>query len=294
MAAMGKIDRKTTLYKLEEYIVISIGTLIMACGIYFFKFPNNFTTGGVSGMATILGKLFPAVSKGTFVTGINVAFLVAGFLMFGTNFAFKTVYSSMLLSLSISAMEYLIPLTAPLTEQKFAELFISVGLCAVGSSIVFAKRASTGGTDILAMILQKFTAFDIGKMLLCADAVIAFLAFVVFNVEMGIFSIIGLVVKALIVDNVIDSISMKKCVTVITTESEKICTYINQDLKRSATITDSYGAYTHRDQKTVLTVLGRGETVKLKDYVKTVDKSAFVIVMNSNEIVGKGFRTSVN
>lgn len=160
-----KIDRKTILDKLEEYAIISIGTLIMACGIYFFKFPNNFTTGGVSGLATILGKPFPAMSKGTFITGINAAFLIVGFLMFGRNFVFKTVYSSMLLSLSISAMEYFIPMTVPLTEQKFAELFISVGLYVVGSTIVFSKQASTGSTDILTMILQKFTAFDIGKML---------------------------------------------------------------------------------------------------------------------------------
>ena len=148
-------QKKPVSETIEEYFIISVGTLIMACGIYFFKFPNNFTTGGVSGMATILGKLIPQISKGVFVTGINIAFLIAGFTMFGKGFAFKTVYSSMLLSLSISAMEMIIPVYEPLTNQKFVELIVSVGLCAVGSSIVFSKRASTGGTDILAMILKK-------------------------------------------------------------------------------------------------------------------------------------------
>lgn len=280
--------------KLREYMIVTAGTLIMACGIYFFKFPNNFSTGGVSGLATIFGALIPSVSKGTIVSVVNYALLLLGFMIFGKKFAIKTVYSSVLLSVAISVLEKCIPMSQPLTDQKLAELVVSVGLCAVGSALVFSQRASTGGTDIVAMILKKYTALNIGKALFCSDAVIAVSATFVFDIETGIFSVLGLLMKALLVDNVIDGMYESKCVTIITDMPDEICNFIKNELHRGATVSDCSGAYTNEPKRMILTVLSRSEAFRLKDYVHEIDRHPFVIIHNSSDIVGKGFRTTVN
>ena len=200
---------------LKSYSIITLGIAIMAVGIYFFKFPNNFSTGGVSGMSTILGKLVPNISKAAFVNIINYSLLVLGLIFFGRGFAFKTVYSSIVLSSLIAVFEYFFPLTKPLTDQPFLELVCSILLVGVGSALLFSERASSGGTDIVAMILKKYTKLNIGKALFCSDFVIVLVSFVVFGIETGIFSMLGLLSKALVVDNIIDSIYLSKCVTIV-------------------------------------------------------------------------------
>ena len=280
--------------KLKEYGAITAGTLLMAVGIYFFKFPNNFSTGGVSGIATVLGEIFRSVSKGTIVTSVNIALLLIGFAVFGREFAFKTVYSSLLLSFAINLFEWIIPMNTPFTNQKFMELIISVGLCAFGSAVVFSQLASTGGTDIVAMILKKYTTVDIGKALFLSDAVIALSAWVVFDAETGLLSVFGLIIKAFFVDNIIDGINESKCVTIITKNADMICEYINNTLKRGATVFDCSGSYTNDSKKMVLAVLGRSEAALLKSFMQSRDKGAFMIINSSANIIGKGFRTSIN
>ncbi len=280
--------------KIKEYGAITLGTLVMAVGIYFFKFPNNFSTGGVSGIATVLGNVFTFVSKGTIVTSVNVALLLLGFAVFGRKFAFKTVYSSLLLSLSINLFEWIVPMNAPFTNQKFMELIISVGLGAFGSAVVFSQLASTGGTDIVAMILKKYTTVDIGKALFLSDAVIALSAWFVFDAETGLLSLFGLIIKAFFVDNIIDGINESKCAIIITKNADMICEYINNTLKRGATVFECSGSYTNDPKRMVLAVLGRSEAALLKSFMQSCDKGAFMIINSSANIIGKGFRTSIN
>ena len=178
--------------RLSDALLLTTGTLLVSFGVYFFKFPNNFSTGGVSGISVILGALLPGVSTGTLVLIINAALLLLGFAVFGRSFGLKTVYCSMLMSLSIYALERLVPMDAPLTTQPMLELVFSVLLPAVGSAILFNLQGSTGGTDIVAMIFRKYTDLDIGKALFCTDFLIATLAGVVFGIETGLFSLLGL------------------------------------------------------------------------------------------------------
>ena len=146
---------------LREWIYITAGILVMTAGIYFFKFPNHFSTGGVTGIAIVLGHYLPGVSPGTLVTIINVGLLILGFAVLGRSFGIRTVYASLLMSGMLDLLEVLCPLSAPLTSQPLVELFFAVGLPAVGSAILFNLGASSGGTDILAMILRKYTAMNI-------------------------------------------------------------------------------------------------------------------------------------
>ena len=278
---------------LKSYLTITAGTIIMAVGIYFFKFPNNFSTGGVSALSMILTKLAPMLTAAQYMMIFNVLLLIVGLLIFGKTFATQTIYCSILLSVCTRVFEVVMPLTAPITDQTLLELVYAIGLTAIGSAILFNEGASSGGTDIVAMILKKYTSLDIGKALLYSDIILAVASIWVFDIATGMFSILGLVMKAFVVDNVIDGINLTKCFTIITDKDKEICDYINNELHRGATISECSGAFTGENRKMILTVLKRGQAVALKRFIKENDPQAFTMITNSSDILGKGFRTVV-
>ncbi len=285
--------KKNLSEEIRSYLLITAGSVIMAIGIYFFKFPNNFSTGGVSSLSIILGRLYPHITQAEYMMAANVLLLIVGLLIFGKTFAVKTVYSSLLLSAVTWLFERAYPMSGPLTDQKMLELVFAIGLTAIGSALIFNERASSGGTDIVAMILKKYSSLDIGKALLCSDFILASVSFLIFGIETGMFSLLGLALKAFVVDNVIDGINLSKCFTIVTSKPDEICEFINDELHRGATVSDCRGAFTHDGKKMVITVLKRGQAVVLKQYIRQVDRHAFTVITNSSDILGKGFRTTM-
>lgn len=277
------------LKKIKEYMIISFGAFLVAAGVYFFKFPNNFTTGGVSGLSVIFGTLSTNLTPATFILIINGLFLTAGFFFLNKSFGFKTIYCSILYSVLVKLFELYIPLDAPLTDQPMLELMFSVILPSIGSAILFNNEASTGGTDIAAMILKRLTTLHIGKALLCTDLLIALSSTFVFGIKTGMFSVLGLLLKSVIVDSVIESINRRKCMTVITEQPEVISKYINENLNRGATIWKGYGSFTHQEKYLILTALNATQAQALRNYIKEVDEMAFISITNTSEIFGKGF-----
>ncbi len=277
--------------EIKNFLLITLGTVLTAVGIYFFKFPNNFSTGGVSGISILLGKLVPFLSPAVSMWAINLILLLIGFLFFGRGFGLMTAYCSMLYSFLTWLFEVIYPMTAPFTDQPFLELCFAMMLPAVGSAILFNCNASTGGTDIVAMILKKYTSLDIGKALLVSDALIAFSACFVFDIRTGLFSLLGLIIKAFVVDSVIESINLCKYFSIVTSCPDAICDYIIQEMNRSSTVIDAIGAYSHENRKVILVACRRSEAVRLRQYIKTVDPKAFMFITNTSEIIGKGFRT---
>lgn len=274
---------------LTEYALLTLGTALVAMGTYFFKFPNHFSTGGVTGIAVILSSIFPAVSSSLFASVINVAFLLLGFGVLNRGFGVRTVYCSLLFSGMLAGLEWLVPLSSPLTDEKLLELFFGVILPALGSAILFNTQGSTGGTDILAMILKKFTSLDIGMALLYVDVLIAGSTLVLIDIETGLFSLLGLVLKSVLVDSVIESLNRKKSFILVTSCPEEVCDFITHTLHRSATFWKGEGAYSHQDKWVVLTALSRAQAVALRRHLKRVDPHAFMLITNSSEIFGKGF-----
>ena len=274
---------------LTEYALLTLGTALVAMGTYFFKFPNHFSTGGVTGIAVILSSIFPAVSSSLFASVINVAFLLLGFGVLNRGFGVRTVYCSLLFSGMLAGLEWLVPLSSPLTDEKLLELFFGVILPALGSAILFNTQGSTGGTDILAMILKKFTSLDIGMALLYVDVLIAGSTLILIDIETGLFSLLGLVLKSVLVDSVIESLNRKKSFILVTSCPEEVCDFITHTLHRSATFWKGEGAYSHQDKWVVLTALSRAQAVALRRHLKSVDPHAFMLITNSSEIFGKGF-----
>ena len=215
--------------------------------------------------------------------------LLLGFLVFGRGFGAKTAYASMLMSSIVWGLERIQPMDAPFTDEPLLELFFAVGLPAVGSAILFNIGASTGGTDIIAMIVKKYSSVDIGKALFISDCVIVITACIVFGMQTGLFAIMGLVLKTLVVDMVIESINLSKFFTVITSNPEPIVKYINETLKRGATIEVAEGSYSHQKRYIILTATRRHQAVALRAYARQMDPHAFIMITNSSEIIGKGF-----
>lgn len=275
--------------KLKDFFWMTLGTFLTAVGVYLFKFPNHFSTGGVSGLGVVLGAVFPGITPGGIVSIINLAFLILGFLFLQKSFGLKTVYCSVLFSGLLQLFEVAFPMDAPLTDQPLLELFFAVILPALGSGILFNIGASTGGTDIAALILKKYTALDTGMALLLCDFLIAAATLFVFDATTGLFSILGLVLKSVLVDSVIESLNRKKSFTVITSNPQAICDYITSTLGRGATVWQAKGAYTDETHWVVLTALSRGQAVALRRHAKAVDPHAFLLITNSSEIFGKGF-----
>lgn len=273
---------------LWEYALISGSVWIMVIGIYFFKFPNNFAFGGVTGYAPVVNALTRwSASQFTFLT--NMVLLLLGFLFIGKPFGIKTVYASVLMSVSLSALERLFPMGTPLTGEPLLELAFAILCPAVGSAVLFNIGASSGGTDVIAMILKKYTSFNIGTVLLLVDLLSVVMSFFIFGAATGLFSTLGLLAKSLMIDGVIENINLCKCFTIVCDDVDPICSYIIHDLNRSATVYQAEGAFSHNKKHVVMTTMRRGQAVKLRNFIRSVEPDAFILITNSSEIIGKGF-----
>ncbi len=288
-----EMKKKTFLQRLGYFLLLNLGILLMAVGIYFFKAPNGFATGGVSGisilLSRLLGNILP-VGQATYMLVINCLLLVLGFIFLGKECSLLTVYCSLMLSLENWLLELLLPMSAPLTQFTLLELIYAVLLTGIGSALLFRCRASSGGTDIVALILRKYTSLPVGTALLCTDALIAASTFLVYGIEAGLFSLLGLFAKVFVVDDVLDSMNMCKAFTIITTHAEEIERFIMVELHHGATVQRGTGAYTGEDKQLILTVVRRAEALRLRRRVKEIDPHAFIIITKTSEIMGKGFR----
>lgn len=276
--------------KLKNFSLLTISTLIMAVGIYFFKFANNFTFGGITGIAVLVAKFLP-VSSSDFSFVVNILLLIIGWIVLGKSFAEKTAYSTILLSVSLSLLERIYPMSHPLTNEPLLELIFAILLPALGSAILFNIGASSGGTDVIAMILKKYTSVDIGKGLMISDLIFTLAGFLVFNVKTGLYSLFGLIMRSALIDNFIESFNRSKYFHVVTSNATCICDFIQNDLQRGATIVNATGAFTGDDKYIILTVLSPSQAVKLRNFIKEHDPKAFLLISNTSEIIGKGFHS---
>ncbi len=273
-----------------EYGTITVSIWIMVVGIFFFKFPNHFAFGGITGFSTVISEI-TNFSASDFTSIMNYGLLILGFIFLGKGFGLKTVYATVVMSVSLSVLERLCPMVRPLTDQPLLELLFAIFLPAIGTAVLFHMGASSGGTDIIAMILKKYTSLNIGTVLMLVDMASVIASFYIFGAETGLFSTIGLAAKSLVIDNVIESINLCKCFNIICDDPDPICDYIIHTLKRSATIYHAEGAFSHHDKAVIMTTMKRSQALKLRNYIRTVEPTAFMLISNSSEIIGKGFLT---
>ena len=287
---MQGIKKLLTREKLIYFLLLNFGLAVLAAGVHFFKAPNNFAFGGTSGISILISSLTP-FNVGTAMLLINAVLVVIGLVFLGPKRMGVTIYSSMALSVFVDLFERIWPMSAPFTDDKLLELCYAVILPAVGSAIVFNIGASSGGTDIVAMILSDKTSIEIGKALLLSDFLIALAAGGLYGVRTGMYCVLGLLAKAFVVDGVIENINIRKKITIVSQHPDEILEFIINDLKRGATVYTAHGAFSGRDEEVITTVLGRRQAVLLRNYIRRVDPAPFITIVYSSETIGKGFRS---
>ena len=269
---------------------LNLGLILTAVSIVVFKTPNHFAFGGTSGLSVILSTLVPQLPVGAFMWILNIALVILGFIFLERKAILWSVYASFALSAYVSLFEILFPGGRSFTGDMWLDLCFAVILPALGSAIVFDIGASTGGTDILAMILKRRTTLEIGRALLIVDIGIVTVAAFLYGPRVGLYCVLGLFAKTLVVDKAIESIHLRKVCTVICKEPLKVEKFIVRRLNRSATISRGYGAFSGACVTVIMSVLSRREAVQLRRYAREVDPDAFITIVDSSEIVGKGFR----
>lgn len=282
-----------------RWVLLSFGIILMSFSVYFFQTPNHFTLGGIAGLALVLGEFIP-LDYEILMAIINVALLILGLIILGKQCTVRTIFCSLFYTGIIWLFEYFDIIehineaagrvgAATLKDEPLMELVYAILLFGIGGAIVFNCGASSGGTDIIALILKKFTRLNVGMALMIIDMVIVLISCYTFSLEIGLFSVLGLFTKSFLLDGVIESLGKTKYITIITENHDIISDYILKVINHGYTIYDAEGGYTHKPKKVLVTVCKRNEALKLKMKIHQVDPTAFVIITDANEILGKGF-----
>lgn len=273
----------------NQYLLITLSISIMSIGVYFFKFPNNFVFGGVTGAAALVAKLTP-LSASAFSSWANIILLVVGLIFLGKKFALTTGYASMVMSIELMVLEKVCPMHGPLSNQPMLDLLFAIALPAIASALLFNVGASSGGTDVIALIVEKYTHIhSIATALFLTDLFMVVAACFVFDLYTALYSFVGLTVKSLVIDAVLEKIKMCKAILIICDDKEPICDFVMKKLVRGATYTPCYGAYTDKPHYMIYTTLTRREADQLQDFIHKEHLNAFISMLSTTEVFGKGF-----
>jgi uncharacterized membrane-anchored protein YitT (DUF2179 family) len=268
-----------------EYIYILIGSAIVAVAFNVFLLPNRVASGGVSGISTIAYAVFgwqPAYVQ----WALNIPLFIAGVVLLGRQFGVKTLVGTLFLPFVVYLTKDVEPATHdPLLGSLFGGIGVGLGL-----GIVFRGKASTGGTDLAAQIIHKYTGLSLGMCVILIDGLIVLTAAFVFDIEQALYALIGLYVTSKTIDLVQVGLGYSKMAMIITNEEEKVRHAILHEIDRGVTKLSGYGGYTDHERPVLMCVVQQTEFTKLKQLVKSIDPSAFVIVMDAAEVLGEGFK----
>ena len=268
-----------------EYVYVIVGAAVIAIGFNVFLLPNQVASGGVSGISTILHGLF-GWNPGIVQYAFNVPLFIAGVLFLGKKFGIKSFIGTITLPFIVLLTNSWEPWTDnPLLGALFGGIVVGLGI-----GLVFKGNASTGGTDLLAQIITKFTGLSLGTSVLLIDGIIAISAAVVFDLEKGLYALIGLYVTTKTIDIIQLGFSQSKMVYIITLKQDEVREAIYAEINRGVTKLQAFGGYTGEARPVLMVVVYQTEFTKLKQLIKSVDPSAFVIVSDAYEVLGEGFK----
>ena len=285
-----KPSRQTILREAKDYVMIAVGMILYGIGWTVFLLPNDITTGGVPGIASIVYWATGFPVQYTYFS-INFFLLLLALKLLGLKFCIKTIFGVFTLTFFLSVIQQLASGVSLLRDQPFMACVIGASFCGGGIGVAFCANGSTGGTDIIAMILKRYSSFDIGKALLMTDIMITVAGCFVFDIKTGLYSFLGLTIRSFMIDNFIEGFNLSKYFNVVCDEPEPICNYLVHELNRSATVVRAQGAFSGKDKYIVFTVLSRPQAVRLRNFIKENQPSAFMLISNTSEIIGKGFHS---
>ncbi|HIY79781.1 MAG TPA: YitT family protein [Candidatus Olsenella excrementavium] len=286
-----RLSRRRMAYSFPQFFcLLNLGLILTAVALVLFKTPNHLAFGGTTGFAILLNTALPALPVSVYMWILNAALVLLGLVFLERKAVLWSAFASFALSGYTSLFEWLFPVTASITGDLWLDVCFAVLLPAVGSALVFDIGASTGGTDILAMILRRRTDIEIGKALFAVDVGVVVAAIGLYGARVGLYCVLALIGKTFVVDGFIESIRQRKVCQVICDHPRDVEEFIVKKLGRTATVTFGWGAYSGRRQTILTSVLSRREAMKLRLFVRAQDPGAFITIVSSSEIVGRGFR----
>ncbi|WP_027339004.1 YitT family protein [Halonatronum saccharophilum] len=271
-----------------DYIGITTGSILTAMGLVMFLVPNKIASGGVSGLATVVFYLFN-LPVGKVVFALNIPLFIIGVKELGAKFGIRTLYGIVVLSFFI---DFLTPYLPTLTSDPLLSAIYGGGLTGLGLGIVFRSKATTGGTDLIAQLISKYTNISVGQGLLVIDFAVIALAGIVFNAELALYALISLIITSKVIDLVQEGINISKAAFIISDNAKEIKVEIMDNLDRGVTVLNGKGGFTDENKDILLCITDRSEVSTLKRTVHSIDKDAFVIITDVHEVLGEGFNES--
>lgn len=283
------MNSNKNLYKFKRIAVILLGTFIMSLGTYFFNVPSNIAAGGVTGFSQVIVSFFPVLNLGILIGIFNIVILVIGIIFLGKEFGVYTLIGAISYSTFMAIFDFLIEIQKPLLEDNIANLVIGAVSMGIGLALVFRQNASTGGTDVLAKIIEKYTTIGISTAILIVDSIVIFIAASVFGFERGVYSFMSLFITTYFLDYTIAGFNTKIQMTIISDHVDIINNFLFTEINRGSTYYKARGGYTKKDRDILVTIVDRKQYIKIRNFINSVDEDAFVYISNINEVIGYGF-----
>lgn len=272
---------------IQEYVIIALGCTIMAAGVSLFLLPNELSTGGFSGIATIVYYFFK-VPMGVTVLALNIPLLIIAYFKIGKQLFARSIYGTIVFSLMIDLIDKI----TPLTHDRFLGCIYGGVFAGIGTAIILKFDASTGGSDLLSHIIRAYKKqYKSSSLILAVDTVVIALNVIFFkNIEIGLYSAIAIFLMGKMIDLIFEGVNFTKVIFIISPKYEEIAGQISASINRGSTGLFSKGMYTDQEKLTLLCVGSRTEAYEMQSIAKDIDKEAFIIIINAREVIGKGFK----
>ena len=269
--------------KIIDFIMITLGTTIVAAAVFFFMVPSNVSVGSIAALAMIIARYVPfSIATLTFI--MNVALLIFGYLFIGKEFGAKTIYTALILPVIMGIFEVVFPNNQSLTNDQTLDVICYICLVSIGQSMLFVRNASSGGIDIVGKFLNKYFHMELGKAVGLAGMVVALCSVLVNDLKTVILSVLGTYFGGIILDHFIFGSTIKKRVCIISKKEQEILDFILHELHSGATKYHAYGTYSDTQHNEINTIVDKSEYLKLMNFITKVDPSAFVTVYAVNEM----------
>ena len=274
---------------LRKVIITTFASIVVSAGVYFFMVPYNLTIGGTAGLSIALAKFIPGIPVGVFQLGINIILFILAFLLVGAEFGGLSIYATIVLSISLIAFEKIFPNIQPLVDTPFMSMIIGVGVTAFGIALSLNQNASTGGTDIVGKILNKYIHVDLSVGVFIADFSVVVMGYAAYGINAAMYALVGILFNAVVIDKVLTGYKTRIKVYINSRKWEGINDYILNEIVRGSTLYEVKGGFNKSQRVMIETILTRPEYIKLMNFIREFDNNAFVNVATVSEVSGEGF-----
>ena len=268
---------------IKEFVMITLGTVIIAIAVYFFMLPSHVSVGSAAALAMVLSNFVP-LSVATITMIMNVVLMIVGFLLVGSEFGIKTVYCSLLLPATLGVFEWVFPDFQSITQDPILDVVSYILVVSIGLAILFPRNASSGGLDTVAKILNKYLHMELGKAMSVSGIAVALSSALCYDAKTVVLSVLGTYFCGIMVDHFIFGFNIKRRVCVISQHLDEIVEFVLHDLHSGATLNEIIGAYDNTPRREMITIVDKDEYKKLMEYIRQVDPKAFVTVYSVSEM----------